>query len=183
MGIDPISMLVAGSIIGIGGTAYQAYSGYQQGKKEKRLLNEQAAQEREAAAAEAADVREKGRRLLASQRAALAASGVNVDEGTGDALQTETQRLTEQDALAVLKGGANRSSLLQARGKIAGQRADASLISGALNVGAQAVTAGDKYSRAKKAVTQNSLDESSQSFARRNRPRYSLLGGTGFSKL
>lgn len=174
------TMLVVGTALSAVGTAYSAYQGYKAGKAEKKLANQQAANEESAAAAEAGNIREKGRRLLATQRATLAGAGVKIDSGSGDALQQETVRLTEKDALAVLKEGANRASLLRAQGKQAGKAATASLVSGALDVGSTVVSGVNKYNRAKAPAASAAkfrTDAESLSFATRNAPKYSLLTG------
>jgi len=179
MGLE--TLLLVGVGLSAAGTAYNAYQDYKAGKADEKLANEQARLESEAAAAEAGNIREKGRRLLASQRASLAGAGVKIDEGSGDALQKETTRLTEQDALAVLKEGANRASLLRQQGKAAGQAATASLVSGALDVGSTVVSAANKYNRAKApAATAAKFrsDAEALNFATRNAPKYSLLNSS-----
>lgn len=173
MGIE--TALIVGAVLSAAGTAYSAYSQHEAASDQKKLLNQQAAMERETAAAEAGNIREKGKRLIGAQRAALAASGVKIDEGSGDALQQETSRLTEQDALAVLKGGANRSSLLQGEAKAAGKRATSALVSGALDVGS--TVADYKYQKAKLSKTDLNLKAGAEEFTRRNQPKYSLLTG------
>lgn len=170
------TILAVGAVLSVAGTAYNAYAQHEAASDQKKQLNQQAAMEREAAAAEAGNIREKGKRLIGAQRAALAASGVKIDEGSGDALQQETARLTEQDALAVLKGGANRSSLLQGEAKAAGKRATSALVAGALDVGS---TVASSAAAAKKSGTKTNLNlqDGAQDFAKRNQPKYSLLTG------
>lgn len=172
-----IEVLAVGAILGAAGTAYGAYSQYEAGKDAAKLQNQQAAMEREAAGAEAANVREKGKRLIGAQRAALAASGVKIDEGSGDALQQETARLTEQDALAVLKGGANRAGLLNAQAAISKKNANSALVAGGLDVASTAVSGAAAYQKAKAPKTDFNLKAGAQEFTQRNQPKYSLLTG------
>lgn len=176
MGIE--TALIVGAVMSAAGTAYSAYSQNEAGKDAAKLQNQQANMEREAAAAEASNVREKGKRLIGAQRAALAASGVKIDEGSGDALQQETARLTEQDALAVLKGGANRASLLNGQANISKKNASSALVAGGLDVASTAASGAAAYQKARAPKTDLNLQSGSQEFTRRNQPRYSLLTGS-----
>lgn len=154
MGIDPISLLIIGTVASAAGAGYTGYQSYQQGKDIKHAneeqarinqknANQQADLETKAGASEAQQIREKGKRLLASQRASLANSGVKVDTGTGDILQKETKRLSEQDALTAIKdsgtrsrllreGGADNAQMLRTEGKNAARAGKAGAVSGGL---------------------------------------------------
>jgi hypothetical protein len=173
------TLLAAGLVLSAAGTGYNIYAQQKAARKEEKALEEQARQEREAATTEAQNVREKGRRLLASQRASLAASGVKLDEGgTGEALQQETRTLTERDALAVLKGGGNRASLLTARADMAGDRGTAAAISGGLNFAADAVNTVGASNRATAPTRQaTNIYTQAESATKGAASKYSLLTG------
>lgn len=175
---------IVGAFLSAAGTAYGAYAQNKAARSEARLAQEQASMEQEAAGAEAANIRERGKRLIGAQRAALAASGVKIDEGSGDALQSETRRLSEQDALAVLKEGHNRSSLLRGQAKIANQRATAATVGGVLSTTGELVNAAQKVkgaggggAREGTPATGFKLNSDAQDFARRYAPKFSLLDG------
>lgn len=60
-------------------------------------------------AQEAADQRLKGRKIEASQRAAAAAGGVDVNTGTAGQLQHETSTFSELDALRITNNAARQA--------------------------------------------------------------------------
>jgi len=93
------------------GTAVTAYGQYQQGQAQERALNYQAAvQERNAQIAkqnadyDAQRQSARLRRAIGSQRAAVLASGIQM-EGTALELQQDTVQQAEMDRLAILYGG------------------------------------------------------------------------------
>jgi hypothetical protein len=93
------------------GTAVTAYGQYQQGQAQERAANYNAAvQERNAQIAkqnaeyDAERQSSKLRRAIGSQRAAVMASGIQM-EGTALDLQADTVQQGEMDRLAILYGG------------------------------------------------------------------------------
>jgi hypothetical protein len=134
------------------GTAVTAYGQYQQGQAQERALNYQAAvQERNAQIAkqnadyDAQRQSARLRRAIGSQRAAVLASGIQM-EGTALELQQDTVQQAEMDRLAILYGGEinyqnarSEAELSRMQGKAAGQAgttaAFGTLLGGAANVG------------------------------------------------
>lgn len=173
--------LVAATVAAVGSTAYSAYASAEAADEQAELQNKQAQMEEEAAATEAEAIREKAKRLRAGQIAALAASGVKLDDSTtSGAILDETDRLSEQDALAVMREGSNRAALLRGQADIARGTATATRISGALNTAATVASGISSYQRAtasSRAATQLNMDSSAQQFVTRTQPRYSLLNG------
>lgn len=92
------TMLIVGAVVSIATTAISMYASYEQGQAQAQaqknvyryqaaLAENQAVAERQAAEVRAQEARERKRRLLSSTRAAAAASGIEVDEGSpGDVL-------------------------------------------------------------------------------------------------
>lgn len=170
------ALLIATVAISAGGAAYSAVQSKKAADEQEDMLNEQARQEREAATAEAGKIGDRARRLMGSQRTALAASGVQLDDsGSGDILVDETQRLAEQDALAVLQEGSNRAGLLNMEARSAGRRGTAALVSGAFNV-ASSVASGYKGYLSANASTNFAGDVAAQANAKSG-AGYSLLSG------
>ncbi len=163
------TVLLVGKVIAAAAAVYGGVSAYEAQRDAKRAAEKQAEIAKEQAASEASNIRDRGRRLIASQRAALAASGVKIDEGTGDALQQETKKLTEQDALATLKTGSNQALLYDMEAKVAGNRGKAALVSGALDATSTAVSGYASYQKAKAPSVLANRTSST--------PRYSLLNG------
>ena len=116
------------------GTAVTAYGQYQAGQAQERALNYQAAvQERNAQIAkqnaeyDAQRQESRLRRAIGSQRAAVLASGIQM-EGTALELQQDTVQQAEMDRLAILYGGdinyqnaKSEAELSRMQGKAAGQ--------------------------------------------------------------
>lgn len=181
---------VASAVIAAGSTAYSAYASAEAADEQAELQDKQARMEEEAAASEADAIREKSKRLKANQTAALAAAGVKLDDSTtSGAILQETDRLSEQDALAVLKEGSNRAALLRGEADITRGKATATRVAGGLNTAATiagGISSYQKATSASRGATQLDMDSSSQQFATRTQPRYSLLTGNnslGGSKL
>lgn len=182
MGLDPVSLAVIGTVIAAGSAGYSAYAQNEAANKQADLQNEQAAQEKAAAVAEAGKIREKGVRIAASQEAALAGSGVKLDgQGSGGALLSETSRLAEQDALAAITGGNNRAKLLSGEADISRSKGQASLISGGLNVGSTLLGGYNKFQESKRSTAwadeMNSKTLNIGSTYTHTKPRLTLLGG------
>lgn len=163
--------------------AYSIASTEDAKRRQKHQLETQAAMEKEAAADEAENIRERGRRIAATQSATLAASGVKLTpDGTPQTILQETRDLTEKDALATLKYGAQRVSLLEQ------QSANVSAAAMNKNISATLNTASSMYnqntdieasSAKSKQATQMDMDTNSGNFIRSKGNKYnlSLMGG------
>ena len=141
MGIE--TALLIGSAVVAGGSAIM------QGQQAKAMGNYQAEQARadaDAAAAsaklEAANIRKAGERQRSSARAALAASGVNVDTGTAELINKEITQDAEQDALTTIQTGANRGRMINAEGQAARIAGNNAATAGYLNAASTAMSAG-----------------------------------------
>jgi hypothetical protein len=141
MGIET-ALLIGSAVVG-------GASAISQGNQAKKMGDYQAAQAQadanaaaESAKLEAANIRKAGDRQRSSARAALAASGVNVDTGTAELINTEIQQGAEQDALTTIQTGVNRARVINAEGdaaRIAGKNARTA---GYLNAANTALSAG-----------------------------------------
>jgi hypothetical protein len=143
MGMDPVSWaIIAASVSAIGAGA-SAYSQYETGKATQRLneYNAQIADQNAQVAArdaniQANQIRDRNRRIEASQRAAFAASGVVGETGSPLMVQVKQAAYLEMGALETerqgnIEAGKQRQQAVIDRmsGKIAAQ-------SGAMNAGA-----------------------------------------------
>lgn len=134
MGLEIATLLTIAAVSSTAGAAYGAYASYETGRAGKVAAERQAQAEREAADAEAAQIRDRAERLKASQIASLAGSGVKITgDGTEGALLSETDRLAEQDALAALTSGRNRANTLLAQGNAAYRSGINGMVSNTLN--------------------------------------------------
>lgn len=146
---------VAAVAISAATAAYSAVSQADAADEQAKLQEEQAKQEKEYAQTEADKIRERGKRVAASQEASLAASGIKLDgQGTSSALLDETKTLAEQDALAAIKGGANRAKLLQGEASISRDKATSSLVAGGLNVGSTLIGGYNSYQKSTQGTKQ-----------------------------
>lgn len=113
--------------------AVGTYSAIQQGNQAKSQADYQAAQAQADANAaagqaevEAAQIRKATLKQQASARAALADSGVNVDVGSAELIQSDIQQQGEQDALTTILNGNNARAKLNSQAdafQIAGSNA------------------------------------------------------------
>ena len=141
MGIE--TALLIGSAVVAGGSAIM------QGQQAEAMGNYQAEQARadadaaaESAKLEAANIRKAGERQRSSARAALAASGVNVDTGTAELINTEIQQNAEQDALTTIQTGVSRARMINAEGQASRIAGDNAATAGFLNAASTAMSAG-----------------------------------------
>jgi hypothetical protein len=142
MGIETALLVV--------GTAISASSAISQGRQAEATGNYQAAQiqaDAEAAQGEARlqaeQIRKAGQRQRSAAMSAQAASGVKVDSGTAELINTEITRNAEQDALTTIQSGGTRSRQMMAgaeaaqiSGKNAGRAGYFNAASSALGAGA-----------------------------------------------
>jgi hypothetical protein len=173
--------LVASVVIAAGSTAYSAYAASEAADEQAKLQEQQAAMEMEAAQKEAEQIKEKARRLKATQTAQLAGAGTRVDGGTAGALLEETDRLSEQDALAALREGENRASLLRGGANLSRSQSQASLIGGALGTVGTILGGVSSYQKATAAArAANNINipaDEGRGFVSRAGNKYSILGG------
>lgn len=171
---------IAGLVIAAGSTAYSVHASNEAADEQSALQDKQAQMEKTAAEAEAGQIREKSRRVRAAQRAGLASAGVSLDGGTPDALLAETTRLSEQDAMAALSGGANRASLLRDGADITRAQGNRAAIAGSINGAATLINGANALNKAgtKGRMTDLELNAGAQGMDATARPRYgaSLLG-------
>jgi hypothetical protein len=130
--------LVTAAVVAAGSASYSAYASVEAADDAKKAADEQAVLEREAAAEHAKLVSDQADRLKSEQRAVLAASGVDLANGGGGAILQETDRLAEQDALSVLRGGNNQSRLTQQKGNLLAKNYNSQAVSSSLLSGASA---------------------------------------------
>lgn len=144
--MDPLTALVVGS------TAFSALSSISQGRSAQvmgeynaKVAEVDAQAKRQAAEFEASRHQRETLRLLGSQRAAFASSGVEVGAGSPLLVASDTAGEAELDRLAILYGGeigASQSMATAAAERLAGRaaatrgvmRAGESLLSGAAAV-------------------------------------------------
>lgn len=177
MGVETI--MIAGLIISAASAGYSAYQQERAGDKAENMANLRGQQEVEAARKDAANIREKAARLKSMQSAALAAGGVTLGAGSADVILGETDRLSEQDALAALKEGGQRAEIIKAQGQLTSDnytsQAVATTLGGVSTVlgGLTSYREATKGARAAKETDLN-VDKA---LASRKTPAYSLLGG------
>ncbi len=115
MGIETIALVALA-----GGTALQAIGSVQQGNQQRKLaeaqaaqLDQQAAQERDAALAQAEKIRRAGRSQAAQAESAYAASGVSVGIGTPVRINEQITHDAEEDAYMTILSGNRRGQTLE----------------------------------------------------------------------
>lgn len=147
MGVE--TALLLSSVVAGGSAIMQGVQDNKMGKYQQ----EQARADADAAAAsarlEAGNIRKAGERQRSAARAALAASGVTVDEGTAEQIDTEIAQNAEQDALTTIQTGVNRARMINAEGDMARIEGRNRQTAGFLNATSTALKAGATYGRAR----------------------------------
>lgn len=89
--------VIAGVVVAVVAAAASAYTAYEQGQQQQKIANfnakvaeNSATAQRQAAAVEAENLRDKQRLIMASQRAGIGASGILGSEGTPLLVQTDS---------------------------------------------------------------------------------------------
>lgn len=115
MGADPISLaLIASTALATTSTLASGYMQYENGKYQKEQANADADAAEGAARVQADRIRSITKKQQSNARAALAGSGVNVDQGTAVNINEDIGQRGEQDALTtVLQGSYNANSMRQ----------------------------------------------------------------------
>jgi len=115
-----------------------------QAKYQQALALQQAERERELGQMAADDRRRQGSRLAATQRARLAASGVDMNTGTALLLQEDLAAETEYQALVAEAGGDTSAAAFEAEGKLFGAKAGAARTQSYFKAGTTLLSAGSK---------------------------------------
>src|SRR3990167_3178260 len=96
--------VIAGAIAALG-TIVSAYAAYQSGQQQAKALGYQATAAQQAAQVAAENARERNRRVLASQRARIGASGVIGSEGSSLLVQLESAEQAALEEARIRYGG------------------------------------------------------------------------------
>jgi hypothetical protein len=171
------AVVIAGVVISAASASYSAYVANDNAIDASKKADEQAAMEMKNSQDEAAKIREKGQRVQAAQASALAGSGITLDgQGSGQALIDETGKLAEQDALAVITGGAQRAKLLNMDSASYKKQGSSALVSGGMNVGSTLIGGYNQYQKAKQPSTVAQNYELGTTKLTTQKTKYSLLG-------
>lgn len=133
----------------VAGAAVSAGSAISQGRQAQATGNYQAAQAaadadaaRATAQLEADKLRKAGRQQRSQAVAAQAASGVKVDTGTAELINTEITQQAEEDALTTIQSGNTRARQINAEGEAARISGNNAKKAGVLNATSTALGAG-----------------------------------------
>lgn len=148
-------MCVAAAAVTMAATAVagavSAYSSIEQGRSQAKWANYQANQaqadanaEASLARVEAEKIREAGKRQRSQARAAMAASGIDVDEGTAVNINEDISKGAEEDALHAIWGGIDRQQRGYAQAQADRSRGKQAQTAGNLNATATLLNAGSQ---------------------------------------
>jgi hypothetical protein len=139
------------------GTAISAGAAIQQGEQQKDWNNYQADQaaadskaDRDIAMIQADKIRKLAKKQASEATAALAASGVDVGEGTAVKINEEIIGNAEEDAVMTIFGGADRANRGLAESSAYRTRGQQAQNAGHLNAGSSLLSGGYEYSKWKK---------------------------------
>lgn len=111
----PIAILAAVAAVGAVATVVQAQQQKKAANQQAALVAQQGAEELDAAKARAEKIRRAGRAQRGEAKAALAAAGVKLGEGSALEIDSTIDKRSEEDALSEILSGrrANRSASVQ----------------------------------------------------------------------
>jgi hypothetical protein len=121
----------------VAGTIYSSVEKSHAERKIEHQAERTAAQTRAAAAQSAADEEKRHRRILATQRARYAASGVEM-EGSPLLVQMESLKESEEQLRRIREGGEIQALSAEELAQAAGQRAQTAITSGLITATGQA---------------------------------------------
>ena len=121
------------------GQAAASTARFQQG-----LALQKAQRDREIGELSASEIRRQGSRLAATQRARLAASGVDINTGTALLLQEDLAAETEYQALVAKAGGDTQAAGAEAEAQLFGMQGSAALTAARFKAGTTLLSAGGK---------------------------------------
>jgi hypothetical protein len=172
---------IAGAVVGAGSGAYSAYVENDNAIDTGKAADKQAGLTQEAAQQDAANIRDKAARLKGMQAAGLASAGVKLDNGTANVVMGETDRLSEQDALAAIKEGSQRADLIKEQGQLTAGNFRSQAVASALGGVSSILGSVTSYQNATKGTRIADLTNLNTNAALTTRsssaPKYSLLGG------
>ena len=134
------AMAVAGGLQATS-TLASGFQAYKWGKYENKQAQADANATEGAARVEAGKIRELSQRQKSSARAALAASGVQTDAGTGAEIQSDITQRSEEDALTTILNGKYQGDRVRLQGSIARQQGRDALAGSVLKAAGQATQA------------------------------------------
>ncbi|HEY6872790.1 MAG TPA: hypothetical protein VI298_08705 [Geobacteraceae bacterium] len=176
--IGTTAALIAGAVVAAGSAAYSGYVQNDNAIDAKKNADIQAAQVRDQAAKQADLIRQRGDRVRAAQAASLAGSGVDLNSGTSGALFNETNRLTEQDALATLTTGERQADALERGGNFAAVAGTSAAVGQGLGFLGQGLRTYQGYvGSGQNSAFASQITMDANSMYSRTAPKYSLLNG------
>lgn len=144
-GPEVIIPLAIGAVAAAGGTAYSAVQQSDAADYNAKVARRQAAWEQMRAKAEADRQAEKDQRLLSTQRAHIAASGLDPADATPLRLLAETAAQANVDYRNILLGGEMQANDLRSRANMFRQQGRDALIGGALGATSQLAGGASRY--------------------------------------
>ena len=124
------------------------------GQQQKEMANAQAQQSlnegayrADAAKAQAEKIRRAGKAQSGEAKAALAASGVKLGEGTALEVQKSITQGAEEDALSALLSGKRAQSAAQEEASLLGQAGDNAVTNSVFGAAGTALSAGGAYAK------------------------------------
>lgn len=131
---------IASAVVGAGAAVYSG----DQARKTAHAASDQAQADADAAAGEAMvqaqKIREAGKKQQQAAVAALAGSGVDVQTGTAEQIQTDIGQRTEEDALTAILNGRNAQRRGYQQGAIDRLSGDNAQTAGYINAGASVLS-------------------------------------------
>lgn len=151
MGFDTGTLIGASSVLKAGGSLIGGISQNSAANAQAAQLDQQAANERDAATAKAESIRRAARYQTAQADSAYAGSGVSVATGTPVEVGRAIRKNAETDAYNAILTGQRQASTLEAQAAQTRAAGRSSLISGGVGGLSSVLSGGQQYSKWKSA--------------------------------
>lgn len=136
-----MSWLAVGAAAAVASAAITGYSAYSQAKTAERQAEADASAQASRGRLEAERILKQKTKQQSMARAAAAANGLDVNEGTAVKINDEIEKAGQYDAEIARQTGYNASQRLMAQADQYGKNANTALASGALNMVSAGVSA------------------------------------------
>jgi hypothetical protein len=128
--------------VAVAGTAITVKNQQDMADFQEKQAKANADAERQAGEIRAQQARDRARRIAASARASLAASGVNIDSVTGNLINKDITMRGEQDAFAQTLNAEDRATALRQQADVFKLRGDQAVSSGVANLSSTVISTG-----------------------------------------
>lgn len=142
---DPLSLTVAAVSTTVAGQAYSAMQGVKQGKQQYQIANRQSDEVLASADMEAGRIRQNAEAGRGAAVAGMAASGVQIGEGSALEVERQILKVGEEDAMMTLLNADRQALSIRQEGRMAKDAGYAGARGAALSAAGTVLGGAQKY--------------------------------------